>query len=469
MRRARRRSLGRLIMKRFLLIALLVLVLLIGGGFLYLRYYLRSPAVTHQVATRLEAIYGAPVRVESVDVGMSGSTLAGFELFEPGTDASQGTPWLKVGSLTTDISLWDILRGQAMPKNVTLTGATVVLRFDAEGQLATQFPAQAEGETGTGLPLELPAVVLEQGQVVLRKAGQPELIVRDVSAQLTRKERGQFSLSGTAENADLGKLLLSGSYDAGSREAVATLKTAAAAHVTGAFLERLPYVPPATWQEVPIEVGDTPAELTMRYNLAGGPIHWRLTMVPERTRLRVAVLDLAAEDAHGKLILEDGLLELRQVHGKAYGGEIGLDADLDFRDPETRLSFPKITLTNLKVSDVPESWNEAELRTLRKLAPEGKLTGTASVQVTIQPARLSPEGVESIVGLTASHEAGGRWLPAVAALAAFPHRQIDTRSTGKATVAPVAGGAAEIELKLGPHTKRAPSPEINITPSVPSK
>jgi hypothetical protein len=452
---------GEVVMKRFLLIALLVLVVLVGGGLIYLRYYLRSPRVTHEVATRLEAMVGAPVRVENVDVGIHGSTLNGFELFEPGTDASQSTPWLKVGSLTTDISLWDIMRGQAMPKHVTLSNAQVVLRFDAQGQLVTEFPTPPEPSTSEAILPEMPEVVIEQSEVVLRKAGQPELAARDVNARLTRKQEGAYAFSGSAQSAELGKLLLDGNYDAAKHEAVATLKTAGTAHVTGPLLDRLPYVPPATWEEVQIREGDTPAELTVRYTLFGGPVRWRLAMKPTNTDLRVVLLDLPVQGAHGELVIDDALVELRQVQGKAYGGDIALDADLDFRGQDTRLSFPKITLTNLNVADVPESWNEAELRTLRKLAPNGKLTGSASVEMTVHPGELSPRTIESVIGLAATPSDSGRWLPVVAALSAFPQRVIETRSSGKATIAPVAGGSAEIELKLGPHKKAPPRKEAS--------
>ena len=96
-------------MKRFLVIALIVIVVLVGVGALLVRQYLKSPRVSNEVATRLEAIYGGPVRVGSVDVGISGSSLSGFELFEEGSDPKSAAPWLKIGSLSTDITLFSLL------------------------------------------------------------------------------------------------------------------------------------------------------------------------------------------------------------------------------------------------------------------------------------------------------------------------------------------------------------------------
>src|SRR5579859_683772 len=118
--------------RRFLLIVLVVLALIVVGGFYAVRYYLHSPAIAHQVTERLQAMYGGPVRVEKVDVGVGGSSLHGFELFEQGEGADQSTPWLSVGAIDTDISLWDLIRGEAMPKHVSLKQVKVVLRFDAD-------------------------------------------------------------------------------------------------------------------------------------------------------------------------------------------------------------------------------------------------------------------------------------------------------------------------------------------------
>jgi translocation and assembly module TamB len=445
-------------MKRFLLIAVLVLVLLIVGGFLYLRHYVQSPEVAQQLTQRLQEMYGGPVRVESVDVGLGGSTLSGFELFEPGSDGDRSTPWLTVGSISTDISLWDILRGQAMPRHVTLKQVKVTLRFDVDGHLVTQFPPRAGSALDIAKLRDAPEVSLEQGEVVLHRQGLPELAARNVTARLSRGEDGKIVLSGTGESDALGKLILNGSLATESEEAVVTLKTNGKVHVTQAVLNRLPFIPAITWQELQIAEGYTAAELTVRYKLQGDTPHWHLTLAPEQTALRIAVLDLAAHGATGAIVVKDYRIELRNVHGKAYGGEVQLDADLDFSGDGSKLHFPKITLTNLDVNAVPESWNNAELEAVRRLAPKGRLTGTASVDVTMSPGKLAPAAVEGLFGLAASPRGFAGWLPAVAALAAFPPREVQVQSTGKATITGVAGGTAEIELRLGPQQARPNAP-----------
>ena len=52
-----------------------VLALLVVGGWLLLR----SSYVTHQVAARIEAATGAPVRVGALSVGLRGSSMSKLE------------------------------------------------------------------------------------------------------------------------------------------------------------------------------------------------------------------------------------------------------------------------------------------------------------------------------------------------------------------------------------------------------
>jgi hypothetical protein len=451
-------------MKRFLLISLLVVVVLVAGAALYVRHYLHSPRVAQEVATRLEALYGGPVRVESVEVGLGGSTVNGFELFEPGTDSDRGPPWLKVGSLSTDISLWDIVRGQALPKHVTITAARVILRFDADGTLITRLPNRAGNADELAQLKQLPEFVLEKSEVILRKFGQPELVARNVGARLSRNPEGGFTLSGTAESAELGKLLLSGALDSATGTATATLKTEGPAHITQTLLDRLPYIPAALWQELQIDAGDTPAELKVEGDVAAGLRHYRLALAPQHTALRVPLLDLTVQDANGTLIVDDNLVQLRNVRGKAYGGHVQLDGDFDFRGGASTVRVPKINLTNLNVSELPESWEIPA--TVRKLFANGKLDGAASIEVTMTSGRLPPAAVDSLLGIAASSGGSGRWLGAVAMLAGFPQRETHTRSEGKAIISNISGGSAEIELKLGPRPIRSaqPAPRSSFAP-----
>src|SRR4051812_1588094 len=105
-------------MKRNAALALVIVLLAIVGAGFFVRSYLRSHRMAQQVATRLKSVYGAPVRVGEVDVGLGSTTISNFELFEEDSDAKD-QPWLKVASLTADVSLWDLISGNAVPTRVT--------------------------------------------------------------------------------------------------------------------------------------------------------------------------------------------------------------------------------------------------------------------------------------------------------------------------------------------------------------
>src|SRR5207245_411306 len=149
---------------RRLVLVLIGLVVVVGIGVLAARYYLKSTHVTAQVASRLQEVYGGPVQVEDADIGVTGSSLHGLRLFE--TDPTRGqVPWVEVGTIQADISLWDVLRGTALPHLLTLQDASLTLRFDKDGKLLTQLPPRG-GETQT-----LPEIRLEKGRLTLQQEG----------------------------------------------------------------------------------------------------------------------------------------------------------------------------------------------------------------------------------------------------------------------------------------------------------
>ena len=53
-----------------------------------------------------------------------------------------------------------------------------VLRFDRQGHLITRFPPPAAGQEHTLNLNLLPQATLEQGAIVFRKEGQPDLVAR---------------------------------------------------------------------------------------------------------------------------------------------------------------------------------------------------------------------------------------------------------------------------------------------------
>jgi uncharacterized protein involved in outer membrane biogenesis len=362
-------------MKRFLRVVLVVAVLLVVAG-VAARLYLRSGHVASQVAARLQAAYGGPVRVASADVGLTGSTVGGLELFEKSKEGKlvSQQPWVTVQSVTADVSLLGVLSGNATPGKVTLTGAAVTLRFDEEGRLVTRLP---EPPSEPGKETALPEIRVERSKITLQRDGGLALVVTGIDADLKR-EGDKLVLTGDATNPDrpdLGKWDVRGEVDNKSKQASVTLASTGAVHVTQELLNELPFVPQSVWREVQIVAADSPVTVRLRFDLAGKDIHYRVETEPQHAEVRVIAVELDAKDAKGKAVLEDGLVELRDVEGRAFGGTIRATGDLDFRRPKTHLHFPRVEVKGLVVRQLPKSWDVP-----RQI--EGRLQGSAWADVT---------------------------------------------------------------------------------------
>src|SRR5262249_36268930 len=138
--------------------------------------YLTSRDAADRVADRLAQAYGGRVRVGEVDLGLGGCTFRHVELFEAGAAASH-PPWMVIDEATTDTHVLD-LYNVTIPSQFTLSGVSVVVRFDRDNQLLTHFP------NPTGPAESLPAFHLSNGRVTLRQEGKPDMVVRGVTGDL---------------------------------------------------------------------------------------------------------------------------------------------------------------------------------------------------------------------------------------------------------------------------------------------
>lgn len=407
-------------MKRALVVLTVLALFLAAAGYGVYRY-LHSSQVAEQVTSRIEQMYGGSVRVGQVNVGLSESSLDDFTLYEK--DGENSTPWLTVRSIRTDVSLWDLVRGSALPGHVTLEAPVIVLRFNRAGELLTRFPASRSAVSAElSETAKLPEAEVENGTVVFRKEGQPDLVAKDVQARL-RHEDGKLVLRGTAHSAALGKLILAGRYDPDAHTAEATLSTENAVSVDQSLLARLPFIPASVWDVIAIQRGVTSAELNARFDLHTRALHYRLDLAPRATDLRIVALDLSVHDASGSLVVEDGVIHLRDARGKAFGGTLRTDANLDFRGAVARLHFPTIAVANVDVSKLPASWHfPPQVR--------GRLAGTAHLNVDLIPGHVTPLATARLVGHFADSATGTFWSPLLALAAQPTETQVRVRGEG---------------------------------------
>src|SRR5881396_413800 len=108
-----------------------LLVLGVVLGSLYAAYYYFGPRqLAPLVASRLQAALGGRVDIEEVVPGLESSSLKGVRFFEKDAVDSK-TPILEMREIEADVSSLDAVKGIALPKNATVKGGQLLLRFDA--------------------------------------------------------------------------------------------------------------------------------------------------------------------------------------------------------------------------------------------------------------------------------------------------------------------------------------------------
>ncbi|HVS38275.1 MAG TPA: AsmA-like C-terminal region-containing protein [Gemmataceae bacterium] len=375
-------------MKRFRRVALvvvLVLLLLVVGLYIAARLYLSSGAVTRQVQDRLQTMLGAPVEVQSADVGLfGGSTLHGLRIFEPGDD-SRKAPIVVVDGASADLSAVDVLAGKS-PTNVTLTGASIALHFDADGNLVTRLPKPHS----TGGPM--PRLHIEGGKLTINQDGRKAMLVQGIKGDLT-PNGADLKAGGAVTDPFWGDWSLSGGL-AGQSGAIDLTLDAKNVTVDKDRLTGLPFVAPVVWQQVIVE-GKTPCNFNLRLQLADHPrFHYRVQCDPQDATVQAPSIEMNADHAAGQVVVDDNLVQLRGVHGKFAGGDVAADADLDFRQAAWVLTFSTVSVDKIVWHELPKTWVDALLpEFLKDYKPDGVFHGKAAdIRVTVENGKVHVSG-----------------------------------------------------------------------------
>jgi hypothetical protein len=381
--------------------------------FLLARVLLTSSLAVDRVRSQLEDILGVPVKLDAVDVGLfSVTTLTGLHLQQ--RDAS-GTdrPWLSVDRVQAGVSVIGLLLGRAMPPDISLDGVVLELQFNSTGELQTRLPPLKGGGT-------MPALHIEQGKLILDQKGRPTLELQGLHGLIHAVDQ-DLRIEGDMEDPEWGTWRIAGGHASSTGEFSLNLHNNGI-HVTPAQLARLPIVSPTIWNEVRAE-GDTPVDFSVRYGSADSSVHYRVDLRPRQTTVRIQAIDLNADEASGRVVVEDGKVQLRDVSGRTASGEITTSADLDFTTAVYRFHFNPVSVRNVELKSLPPSWRLPP--TLVRLG--GTLQGLARLQVTIDGARIRTSGDGK--GLVRTTLAGKEADIGLALHAAGKEFRFDTDST----------------------------------------
>jgi hypothetical protein len=343
-------------LRRITMVALPLLVALALG----VKLWLNSASAAGYVAARVADAAGAPVTIGDLEVGWSSS-----RALNVGVDS-----WLTLASADIGVSLPQLARGNTSG-DVIVKDATATLTFDADNHLTTPLP---KPKTDGGL---LPRVRLDGGSLTLAFPNRKETF-RNLRGEL-REVSGRATLTGTADDPEWGPWnFTGGATDDGF---ALTLTTRTPVHVTPALLKRVPFVKPSVWEVVTAE-GDTPVEVALRF-APKQPVRYRVTLHPKDTRVYVSTIDLTAEKAAGTVVIEDGVVTLEKVRGKAFNGDLAVDSTMDFRGDGSKMKFA-VKATDLMMQQLPQRW-----RVLRR---QGRLNGSADLTVNVLNGETTTSG-----------------------------------------------------------------------------
>ncbi|MBX7102464.1 MAG: hypothetical protein K1X57_00180 [Gemmataceae bacterium] len=355
-------------MMRFLIKSVLVLSGLLTCGWFAARAVMQSDMAANRVASRISAALGTKVTVGGLQVGLDGSILTDVAVYE--LDATTGQqPFVTIGRVETDVGLTDLVSGSNDPSRVSLIDLHVVVRHDREGHLLTKTPQPA------GADRPLPTIRLTRAGVTIKKDGEPDVSFRGLDGEVNEAS-GQVAMQGTiVDPAWGGKWAVAGAAPKAGGVVALHLKSPGVS-VTQEMLRRVPYVPVSVWSHVEL-AGQTPVDLQLQIPPAPAKTRYRVALTPANTSVYVPSIDLRAATAAGQVLVEDGVVLLRDVRGKVAEGELHVSgAVLDFRPSNGSNMKFEFDATRLILQSLPAKW---------KLPPRlgGKLSGTMTLNVRI--------------------------------------------------------------------------------------
>lgn len=343
-----------------IVLGVILIVLLVGA-----RIYLSSRMAANQVAQRLSAMLGTRVEVGDVDIPFFGQmSLEDVQIYPTG-EQSSGKPWLTIPRGKMDLGALGILSGK-MPERMTLSEAEIELTFGPEGELLTRLPEL--GDEGGPMP----EIEFQNSTVILAQQGRRPMIARGADVLFHNTPEG-IAGAGVINSPDWGQWEVELKHLTEEDRLSLLLKTDRA-HLTQKQLETIPFVGDDVWEQVQAE-GVTAATVAVDILLERDEVNYRVELDLAGADLTVAAVDLNAKESTGRIIVDDNVVELRDLQARTAQGKIKTSGDLDFRTEVSNMKFD-VAMEQVALEELPPSWGLPS-----DLA--GRISGRAEMQVVV--------------------------------------------------------------------------------------
>jgi translocation and assembly module TamB len=335
---------------------------------------IRTWVVPAIILGQVRSSYGGKVVIRSWWFGLNSAGLEGVALGE-GTRAD-APDWFTADRIAVDVSLGSLIRGRFKPTLVTIEHPRVQFQFDAKGQPTTKIPLVPQDKSKAPAAA-LPRLVAHDAEVTLHQEGRKPMTITHIEAQLT-DAGGKVDLDVKTDDPTWGKVKVAGHLDAAFKNGEIRIDSSPDFQADPEKLERIPFIPAEVWSNLEPR-GPVGARVTIRLAAdAPKPVHVLTDITLKGTTARLATLQVEASETTGRVVVDDALVKIENVRGKAVDGTLAASGTLDFSRPIPLFRID-LRLKDVDVTKAPAAWQ------LHELGATGRLSGKVDLQVALPP------------------------------------------------------------------------------------
>ena len=297
-----------------------------------------------QLVAILQKQFNGPVKVDRIVFKPGNIEVHGLQLFDGATPPRR---WLRMDRTTVDMTFWKALLGRETPKYLTIDGVLAQFHLDKSIKLATDFTPWAGG-------FEFPfdQIDIRNARVEILLADEPpfgldqiDMTIRGPTEAIRAEGKALTSLGGTWDlSADVNGKTLATAFNVASENLP----------VSTDVLADLPYVPAELLERVQA-TGNTSVRIALQ-KTPGTDLQYRFAATSSSLNITLPKENLALTDGQCDLVLEDGVLTLRDFQGDVLGGRVALNGGFNTLGPAWQGQVEG-KLTDLALNKLPDAWN----------------------------------------------------------------------------------------------------------------